>query len=78
MSDEDRDLDPGAFIGHEPELASDRIPGGVQPDDDRVAFNSSQRAVAGEPGTDEPSDPTAVEEAGLARSAEGDAETGSL
>ena len=35
MSDTDRDLDPGAFIGHEPELASERIPGGVQPDDDR-------------------------------------------
>jgi hypothetical protein len=41
-------LDPGAYIGHEPELASERIPGGVQPEDERVAFNSSQRAVDGE------------------------------
>jgi hypothetical protein len=67
MSDTDRDLDPGAFIGHEPELASERIPGGVQPDDDRVAFNSSQRAVDGEPGIDEASEPPAPAEAGQDR-----------
>jgi hypothetical protein len=67
MSDTKRDLDPGAFIGHEPELASERIPGGVQPEDDRVAFNASQRAVDGEPGMDEPPDPPAIEEAGKNR-----------
>ena len=67
MSDIERDLDPGASIGHEPELASDRIPGGVPPDDDRVAFNASQRAVDGEPGADEPADQPAPDEAGQNR-----------
>jgi hypothetical protein len=42
-------LDPGAYIGSEPELAADRIPGGVQPEDERVAANSSQHGVKGEP-----------------------------
>jgi hypothetical protein len=65
MTDQERD--PGAFIGHEPELAADRIPGGVQPDDDRVAFNSSQRAVDGEPGADQDLDPAPGEEAGQDR-----------
>jgi hypothetical protein len=34
--------DPGAYIGNEPELASETIPGGVRPDDERVAAHSSQ------------------------------------
>ena len=40
----DRELDPGAYIGQEPELAGETIPGGVRPDDDRVAYNASRRA----------------------------------
>ena len=63
----DRELDPGAYIGQEPELASERIPGGVRPEDDRVAFNASQRAADGEPGTDAPADPPAAREAGQNR-----------
>jgi hypothetical protein len=40
-------LDPGAFIGHEPELAVETIPGGVRPDDVRVsAFGSQSNGVA--------------------------------
>lgn len=44
--------DPGAYIGHEPELAADRIPGGVRNDDERVAAHATQ---AGVPSTPEPS-----------------------
>ena len=46
MSEKKRD--PGAYIGHEPELASETIPGGVRPDDERVAANSSQTGVVEE------------------------------
>lgn len=42
-------LDPGAFIGHEPELAAERIPGGLGPDDARVAANATQGTGAGRP-----------------------------
>ena len=42
---------PGAYIGQEPELAADTIPGGVQPDDERVAAHSTQ---AGPPSAPEP------------------------
>jgi hypothetical protein len=41
--------DPGAYIGHEPELAAETIPGGVRPDDERVAANSSQPGVVEQP-----------------------------
>ena len=40
--DKQKPLDPGAYIGHEPELAAERIPGGVRPDDERVAAHSTQ------------------------------------
>ena len=42
-------LDPGAFIGQEPELAAETIPGGVQPDDERVAAHSTQVGPTSEP-----------------------------
>jgi hypothetical protein len=42
-------LDPGAYIGHEPEREAESIPGGVRPDDERIAAHSSQRGVDGEP-----------------------------
>ena len=44
--------DPGAYIGHEPERATETIPGGVQPEDERVAAVASQPGPAvdeGEP-----------------------------
>jgi hypothetical protein len=42
------DLDSGAFIGHEPELAAERIPGGVGPQDARLAATQSEPASRGE------------------------------
>ena len=38
--------DPGAYIGHEPERATETIPGGLGPADERVA------AVASQPGAE--------------------------
>jgi hypothetical protein len=35
-------LDPGAFVGHERELAAESIPGGLRRDDQRVAAYGSQ------------------------------------
>jgi hypothetical protein len=35
-------LDPGAYIGNQPELEEESIPGGVQPGDERVAAHSTQ------------------------------------
>ena len=40
--DKRTDLDAGAYIGREPELASETIPGGVRPDDERVAAGDTQ------------------------------------
>jgi hypothetical protein len=48
--------DPGTNIGQEAELAAERIPGGVQPDDERVAANSSKPGVPGEPGMERTDD----------------------
>lgn len=39
--------DPGAFIGHEPELARETIPGGVQRGDRRVSGVATQPTGAG-------------------------------
>jgi hypothetical protein len=49
MSTDKRELDPGAYIGHEPELEEESIPGGVKPGDERVAAYDSQPGVDGEP-----------------------------
>lgn len=35
-------LDPGAYVGSEPELEAESIPGGVKPADERVAAYDSQ------------------------------------
>lgn len=35
--------EPGAYIGHEPERQAETIPGGVGPDDERIAAHSTQR-----------------------------------
>jgi hypothetical protein len=49
MSIDKRPRDPGAYIGHEPELEEESIPGGVKPGDERVAAYGSQPGVEGEP-----------------------------
>jgi hypothetical protein len=41
------DHDPGAYIGHEPEFASETIPGGVQPADERVSAVDTQSSGVG-------------------------------
>jgi hypothetical protein len=43
----DRPKDPGAYIGHEPELSAETIPGGVRPDDERVAGTATQSGGEG-------------------------------
>jgi hypothetical protein len=35
--------DPGAYVGREPERQAESIPGGVGPDDERIAAHSTQR-----------------------------------
>ena len=44
---DERTLDGGAYIGREPELASETIPGGVQPDDERVSAHETQSSGEG-------------------------------
>ncbi|HVL52740.1 MAG TPA: hypothetical protein VM344_00600 [Vitreimonas sp.] len=43
--------DPGAYIGHEPERSTETIPGGVQPEDERVAAVASQPGPVVDEGT---------------------------
>jgi len=43
------DADPGAYVGRFPERAEETIPGGVQPDDERIAAHSTQGTGAGRP-----------------------------
>jgi hypothetical protein len=42
--------DPGAYIGHEPERATETIPGGLDASDERVAAVASQPGVPGDDG----------------------------
>jgi hypothetical protein len=39
----------GAYIGRQPERGADTIPGGVRPDDERIAAGQTQ-ATGGDPG----------------------------
>lgn len=41
--------DPGAYIGRKPEFAAETIPGGVDPDDERVSAGETQSSGAGAP-----------------------------
>lgn len=41
--------DPGAYIGHEPERATETIPGGLGPADARVAAVATQGTGVGRP-----------------------------
>ena len=34
--------EPGAYVGRKPERQAETIPGGVSPDDERIAANSTQ------------------------------------
>jgi hypothetical protein len=43
------DLDPGAYIGSEPEREAETIPGGVTDVDQRVAAHDSRPGVPDEP-----------------------------
>jgi hypothetical protein len=36
--------EPGAYVGRKPERQAETIPGGVRPDDERIAAHSSQVA----------------------------------
>jgi hypothetical protein len=71
-----RPTDAGGYIGHEPELAQETIPGGVQPGDVRIAGVATQPAALGErtgtgqraaEGHREASDPGEPREAGQNR-----------
>lgn len=47
MTDHERDPlakpdEPGAYVGRKPEREAETIPGGVRPDDERIAAYSSQ------------------------------------
>ena len=46
-------LDPGAFVGNRRERQAATIPGGVGPDDERIAAHSTQ---VGDGGVDTPDD----------------------
>jgi hypothetical protein len=46
------DQDPGAFIGRQPERSTETIPGGIGPEDERVAAHSTQ--VSGGEGPEVP------------------------
>ncbi len=58
--DQQKPADPGAYIGHEPELSSETIPGGVGPEDERVAGTATQSTGLGaaEKRPDEPPAPS--------------------
>jgi hypothetical protein len=71
---EAKPADAGAYVGREPERQAETIPGGVGPDDERIAAHSTQ---SGESGGDEappsghaegrPADDDLVREAGQDR-----------
>ncbi len=42
-------VDPGSYIGSEPEREAETIPGGVKPGDERVSAYDSRPGVPGEP-----------------------------
>lgn len=43
------EMDPGAYIGSEPEREAETIPGGIKPGDERIAAHDSAPGVPGEP-----------------------------
>jgi hypothetical protein len=55
--------DPGAYVGNRPERQAESIPGGVLPEDDRIAAHSTQA----EPLSDDSADDPDRREAGQSR-----------
>jgi len=55
-NDPNREQDPGAYIGSDPEREAETIPGGVRPGDERVAAHDARPGVAGEPDDNEITD----------------------
>jgi hypothetical protein len=55
-----RPADAGAYVGNRPERQAETIPGGVGPDDVRIAAHSTQRQL----GPDDSADPPDLREAG--------------
>ena len=45
-------LDPGAYVGNEPELEGETLPGGVGPEDERTSANAPRPRIPGEPDVD--------------------------
>lgn len=45
-------LDPGAFVGQRPERQASTIPGGIGPDDERIAAHSTQTGDTAAPRDD--------------------------
>ena len=51
------ELDPGAYIGSEPEREAETIPGGVSDRDERVSAYDSRPGVPGEPDDEDRDEP---------------------
>ena len=47
MNDERKSVDPGAYIGHEPERATETLPEGLHPEDERVSAVASRSTGVG-------------------------------
>lgn len=39
----EKPAEPGAYVGRKPERMAETIPGGVRPEDERIAAHSTQR-----------------------------------
>jgi len=60
----DKPSEPGAYVGHEPERQAESIPGGVGPEDERIAAHSTQR----EPDPDRADESTTADDRGQSAS----------
>ena len=66
-------LDPGAYVGREPERQAATIPGGISPEDERIAAHSTQSGTTADDPTPDghregtPADDDQVREAGQSR-----------
>jgi len=49
QSDDERTIDPGGYVGSEPEREAETIPGGVGPKDQRTSASDSRPGADGEP-----------------------------
>jgi hypothetical protein len=47
MNEERKPVDPGAYIGHEPERATETLPEGLGPEDERVSAVASRSTGVG-------------------------------